>query len=70
MSIDFARFLEIWLFTLHMPEEVFWETMTPARIYSLYSARFRATHRRESSQSLQTGEKTGFSLYSYLTGGG
>jgi len=62
--------LSIWLFDLQMPEEIFWKTMNPARLYSLFEAHFRAKHRRESSHSLQKGEKTGFSLYSYLTGMG
>lgn len=53
-----------------MPEEIFWKTMNPARLYSLFEAHFRPKHKRESSHSLQKGEKPGFSLYSYLTGMG
>lgn len=51
-----------------MPEAIFWETMNPRRLCSLYSAHFRAEHRRESSHSLQTGENRDFSLYNYVTG--
>lgn len=53
-----------------MPEDVFWKTMNPARLYSLYDAHFRAKHRSEPRQSLQKGEKPAFSMSAYLAGMG
>ena len=57
-----------------MDEGVFWKTMNPARLCSLFDAHFRPRHRREISQSLQKGEKTPengeISLSAYLMGGG
>ena len=57
------------MFELRQDERVFWKTMNPARLWSLYSAWFRPKHRREPSESLQTGENRDKSLASYLMGG-
>ena len=39
MSIDFARYLSIWLFDCHESEETFWRRMNPARLHALFDAR-------------------------------
>lgn len=54
-----------------MPEEIFWKSMTPARLHALLNARFRPAGRPEISQFTQTGEKQRNSLAEYfMTGGG
>ena len=54
------------MFELKMPEEVFWETMTPARLCELYTAHFRP---RNAARGPNRGGAQP-SLLQYLTGGG
>jgi len=61
--------LEIWLFRLKMPEELFWKTMNPARLIALYNAHFGAERRAGQEKPAQSETPKGFSLSGYIQGG-
>ena len=62
-KIDFARYLSIWLFVLHMDEEHFWRRMNPARLHALYDAHFGL------KEPAPPAEEQPRSLSEYLRGG-
>lgn len=65
MSIDFARFLSIWLFDLHCPERDFWKLQNPARLTRLLNSYCTARAVKKEPEP-----KAGGSLYQYMMGGG
>ena len=67
-SIDFARYLSIWILDLKCEESVFWRSMNPMRLHALYNSYFKQRQPREIPEAAPADKPK--SLAEYLRGGG